>query len=67
MSQQKPISKDTLRKDILYSEEDSLSINAQSKRKSTGRKRTNPTLAIVLNRLDFGLLFWIYNSHREQR
>lgn len=35
MSEQKPVSKDTLRKDILDSEEDSLRINAQSKRKST--------------------------------
>lgn len=40
MSQQKPVSKDTLRKDILYSEKDSLRINAQFKRKSTSRKRT---------------------------
>jgi hypothetical protein len=40
MSEQKPVSKDTLRKDILDSEEDSLRINAQSKRKSTSRERT---------------------------
>ena len=55
MSEQKPVSKDTLRKDILDSEEDSLRINAQSKRKSTSRERTTQTLAPA-NRLSNALL-----------
>lgn len=40
MSEQKPVSKDTLREDILDSEKDSLRVNTQSERESTSREGT---------------------------
>lgn len=64
MSKQKPVSKDTLRKDILYSEEDSLRINAQSKRKRTSRERTIPNISNPEPTLEcsFGYITHIGNS-----